>query len=98
LHSLPNHNSIEVADFATNSAADALLFIDDMQLACRSSDDILRTGWQAQAAASAIFRINGVDDQSFAYTGRAAFLLDVSFVFITEITGCGQDRVWGRLP
>ena len=64
-----------------------------MRLLFLSGNGIMRTSLKANAAASAFICIYRVGDKSFANAGRALFLINVSMVFIPEITQGSEHRV-----
>ena len=37
-------------------------------------------------------------EQFFTAVGRAAFFVNMCFVFVAEIVDCGKDRIWRCLP
>jgi hypothetical protein len=60
------------------------------------SDRIHRTNLETGSATRALFRVNGKRDKPLTVFGRAFFVLNMGFIFLSEIPKGGQDRVGGR--
>jgi len=58
-----------------------------------TSDGISGTTPQTYEAALALLRDDIKGDKAFAYPGRTSFLIDMCFVFLTEVLDSGQYRV-----
>jgi len=88
----------EAAARHAGAALDALAGIDLICFLARYAADAAdRAVSCAHGTFAALVRVDGIRQQSFADSGRAALFLDVRLILIAEILQCGQDRVRRRL-
>ena len=90
-------DGIKVAHLHADAAADADIRIDDMGLAAFAGDGIDRAVAGADGAAGAELFQNFVADQGPANFGRAAFFVDMGFIFLAEVLERADDRVGSAL-
>ena len=84
---------IEVADLHADAAAYTYFRIDCVKLAAFSADGSCRAVAGAYRAAGAGTFQDHKADQCLAYFRRAAFFIDVGFVFVPEVLERADDRV-----
>ena len=91
---------VDCAEFTllhAGAALDTLLRINDVRVLDRADDGVVGAVPCAQGTALTLIRINVVGEECFTYAGRAAFLLNMGLVFVTEEPQGGKHRVGSRL-
>ncbi len=78
-------DGVEIADLHANTAADACIRVDAMRLPAFAADGAYRAISGAHSATGASLCQNFVTDQAAADFCRAAFFVNVGFVFLTEV-------------
>ena len=95
--SLVNIDCTELTAGDTLAAADTGVGIDDVRLLLLAGDGLCGALTSAEATADALLFVDGVGQQIHALLGGALLVVDVSLVFVTEVTDGGQNRVGSSL-
>jgi hypothetical protein len=86
---LANLDGIKFTGVVANAALDAFFLIDDVQFFLFTGYGLLRALPKAHMASGAVFLVDFIMKQRFAYAGRTFLVPNVGLVFITEIKNIG---------
>jgi hypothetical protein len=87
---------IKLAGLIAGPALHAFLFVQQMWFFLLPGNRIHGTNLETGSAARALFGVDGKRDKPLTIFGRAFFVLDMGFIFLSEIPKGGQDGVGGR--
>jgi hypothetical protein len=87
-------NGSKLTRLNTRPAPNALFQVNGRWCLFFPSDRIHRAFLFAESTHLTLFRIHPELNQIHTDQSRASLVLNMSFIFISEISNCGEDRVW----